>query len=68
MRAAGTEQQRRKHRSTYARLYQHDGGTKVRNLEVVSTEHREEHAPCFVCGVARGPCRHRPFLLEAGHG
>jgi hypothetical protein len=64
MQRAGTEQQRRKHRSTYARLYQHDGGTKVRNLEVVSTERREESAPCKLCGLARG-CKHRPWMLRA---
>ena len=66
MRAAGTEQQRRKHRSTYARLYQHDGGTKVRLVTVPeNVERREVHEPCFACGVAGG-CRHRPWMLRHG--
>lgn len=24
-------------------------------------ERHSTHAPCFPCGVARGPCKHRPW-------
>lgn len=59
-----TPQQRRKGRREYARLYQHDGGTKVVAVSIPeNVERRESHEPCFACGVADG-CRHRPWMLS----
>lgn len=67
MRAAGTEQQRLKHRATYQRLYAHDGGAKTRHVAVPDdVERRHVHAPCTFCGTnALSACKHRPWLLQA---
>jgi hypothetical protein len=59
-----TEAQRRNKRREYARHYKSPGARIASHVMRVpdDVERREESAPCFACGTARGPCRHRGWI------
>lgn len=59
-----TEAQRREKRREYDRLYKSGcaSGVRVTDARILIPENIERVAvsePCFMCGTARGLCRHR---------
>jgi hypothetical protein len=47
------------------RHFVNPSGLQVVTVDIPDdVERRDTHVPCFMCGEARGPCRHRWWLLE----
>ena len=65
--AAQRRQNRRKYDRNYKATFPFGVRKRGERLEIPDdVERREEHAPCFKCGVrADIPCRHRPWMIAS---
>jgi hypothetical protein len=59
-----TEAQRRNKRREYARHYKSPGARIASHVMRVpdDVERRDNHDPCWYCGQAVGPCKHRKWI------